>query len=570
MGTATRDSGIMAEPLLTKLPFDILVAIYSLLHPQDLISLSRTSHDIYEMLISDAVGYGWKASRDAHDIPQSPSGSSEWRWAELLFGSDKCQICCVEGMQLENVDFHLSRRVCATCKRLHTIPSKAFSVVFPAYDIRVLNLIAYTRLVNEGSSWQETDKYYWKDDIKRMASIWNQYLSDINDPEVSGAIIRFEELREQRKCFVAAVVQNSKSCYEWAHKASESRRFESNKQKQACREEMLRRFSEMPCWRRFFSTFCGVEVFIREIVQSMDTECFDEDGGHFQLHKKFDILMHRTGWPRLRDIISKRAIRRAKMLCPTIMSRMKILEGLYFKYIRSTYPETWRHIYKIRPSHYDIAQIGVFAKIINSSEEDITEQNFTGAMEMLPELIPRWNKKWKEILCSMVVNGLPDLFGFTFIPTDVVSLALSIFVCDNKECRKSRGPGKQPFFAWEEVSRHKCGFERQVTYTDSLTHFYDKTEIVFSIPAAHCAQQLVALTGRNAITTSATEMDDCQTHFLCGNCPPRFGRDTVYGREVFAWRAAIRHELIENHQTPRWATLNSELGQELNRIESMG
>jgi hypothetical protein len=79
-------------------PFNVIflyAQIFSSLAPVDLISLTRSSKRLREILMTRKAITIWRAAaRDqAPDAPGCPPDMSEPAWGNLLFGGTKCQVC---------------------------------------------------------------------------------------------------------------------------------------------------------------------------------------------------------------------------------------------------------------------------------------------------------------------------------------------------------------------------------------------------------------------------------------------------------------------------------------------
>jgi hypothetical protein len=138
-----------------------LEQVFSRLDPCDLLSLAKTSEDFCKLLMSRKARSIWKASFDrVPGVPACPRDMPEPRWANLLFGSPKCQECGNSGVQ--RVDFALRRRLCTSClkhkfvvfnllapyKLFIVCPSLVYAVhfkkTFPDFDAGILDLIPHT------------------------------------------------------------------------------------------------------------------------------------------------------------------------------------------------------------------------------------------------------------------------------------------------------------------------------------------------------------------------------------------------------------------------------------------
>ncbi|KAI0744136.1 hypothetical protein C8Q80DRAFT_881284 [Daedaleopsis nitida] len=106
-----RTGGLKDMP---KMPLDILIEIFSLLHPRDLLSLARSSKDFRALLMSRNSASFWKAARQqVAGLPECPPYLSEPAYANLVF-STHCHRCLKSSTKSAIWEF--SARYCQDCK----------------------------------------------------------------------------------------------------------------------------------------------------------------------------------------------------------------------------------------------------------------------------------------------------------------------------------------------------------------------------------------------------------------------------------------------------------------------
>ncbi|RDX46883.1 hypothetical protein OH76DRAFT_1485154 [Lentinus brumalis] len=100
------------------MPLDILVEIFSLLHPRDLVNLARTLRDFRTFLMSRDSAPFWRAARKQVDgLPDCPPFLSEPAYANLVFFTH-CHGCArPNGSNV--VVWSFAVRYCAKCKGDH-------------------------------------------------------------------------------------------------------------------------------------------------------------------------------------------------------------------------------------------------------------------------------------------------------------------------------------------------------------------------------------------------------------------------------------------------------------------
>ncbi|KAI1795932.1 hypothetical protein LXA43DRAFT_970337 [Ganoderma leucocontextum] len=97
------------------MPLDILLEVFSFMHPRDLLSLARTTRDFRTFLFSRSSAPFWKSARkNAEGLPDCPQYLSEPAYANLMFFAH-CHNCLRSNIQ--NILFEFSARYCRDCQR---------------------------------------------------------------------------------------------------------------------------------------------------------------------------------------------------------------------------------------------------------------------------------------------------------------------------------------------------------------------------------------------------------------------------------------------------------------------
>ncbi|KZT30909.1 hypothetical protein NEOLEDRAFT_45258 [Neolentinus lepideus HHB14362 ss-1] len=83
---------------LPEMPLDILFEIFELLHPSDLLRLSRTSKSLRSCLLNPSATTVWKRTRgNVEGIPECPPNLTESQYAHLIF-EHVCHFCGTSGI----------------------------------------------------------------------------------------------------------------------------------------------------------------------------------------------------------------------------------------------------------------------------------------------------------------------------------------------------------------------------------------------------------------------------------------------------------------------------------------
>ncbi|OJT06080.1 hypothetical protein TRAPUB_3015 [Trametes pubescens] len=96
--------------------YDWRRAIFSFLHPRDLLNLARTSPAFRVFLMSRSSAHFWKSARqNVGGLPDLPPYLSEPEYANLMF-FPYCHSCSTTNIQ--NIIFEFSARYCSQCKKV--------------------------------------------------------------------------------------------------------------------------------------------------------------------------------------------------------------------------------------------------------------------------------------------------------------------------------------------------------------------------------------------------------------------------------------------------------------------
>ncbi|KAI0692020.1 hypothetical protein C8T65DRAFT_730608 [Cerioporus squamosus] len=117
---------------IPNMPWDVLLEIFSVMHPRELLILARTSKDYREFLISRKSARVWKAARQHAEpgLPDCPPFFSEPAYANLVF-FPHCHSCT--SANVKTVMWEFLARYCQNCKVDMLIEHKA---VYDQIDFR--------------------------------------------------------------------------------------------------------------------------------------------------------------------------------------------------------------------------------------------------------------------------------------------------------------------------------------------------------------------------------------------------------------------------------------------------
>ncbi|KAF6752265.1 hypothetical protein DFP72DRAFT_1047334 [Ephemerocybe angulata] len=152
--------------LLPEMPLDVLLEIFSLLEPKDLLNMARSCKDFRQALVKPSMMHVlWRAKRIESGAPEPPEGFSEAKWVAFLFNTF-CYSCATPNVR---TDFYIVKRLCVSCKKQGYVQAENFP---DNYDTAMLTCIPWTSYAPTSSKEETEDFYAWTDDIEEVATIW--------------------------------------------------------------------------------------------------------------------------------------------------------------------------------------------------------------------------------------------------------------------------------------------------------------------------------------------------------------------------------------------------------------
>ncbi|KAG1878284.1 hypothetical protein F4604DRAFT_603055 [Suillus subluteus] len=489
--------------LIVTVPTDILLEIFGLLEPVDLLHLFRTNKAFRKVLSSyHAV---WKAARvNRGGVPDCLPGMSEVEWADLLFDSSHCEECGKKGIW--EIDFGIRRRVCPPCLNENSIRA----------DDRD----------HTGC------KSFWSADVLEMAKELEVYLKP-------GAEQALEVFKQSRKKYADSDTDHIAVCSAWSDE-------DSNRQLSRARELRSQ----------------NTELFQARLVDlghdAKDVERMFERHHYGVLDKELTDARWKRLIPKverkLAELQEEWRLENQRKVSGVRESR---LMDMYQKYVRPL-PQA------ITPPSQDFLKLCDVAEFIKSPPTGDTEGDiqpcYTFA-ERFSEFCAEYMHKRKLELTRLLTLSTDVLQDTTTLqsqgldaPNDMLMrLATSVFQCTRL--------GSLPLITWDKVQYHG-----QSSHNQDVARNYARSVSIssctFSISqrGVAAARSLLGLVGLNAQTTTATTMDDLQCRFFCSNCPPKPENGGSY-RMAMNWRQGVFHYVNQrgpSHKEPRWEFLSAE------------
>ncbi|KAF8211984.1 hypothetical protein K438DRAFT_1805759 [Mycena galopus ATCC 62051] len=203
------------------LPLDILFEIFSLVHPLDLLYLTRTTKPFRRFLLNRANVGIWRAAFSVlreldGGLPECPSYASEPAWARLVF-ERVCHICYAALRDSANVDpvwWEFNARYCGGCMTSHV--TKSISQKIKRLDPKC-DWKAVFPSVPRDHHQQDTCRYYLTAHQTELLDAYNK----TEDAEARTAII---EKSVQDSIIIA---QHSQLWRNWTRKKIQDRQTEA-------------------------------------------------------------------------------------------------------------------------------------------------------------------------------------------------------------------------------------------------------------------------------------------------------------------------------------------------------
>ncbi|GAA5901966.1 hypothetical protein JCM6882_000153 [Rhodosporidiobolus microsporus] len=147
------------KDVLQTMPMDVLVEIFSYLHPGELLNLSYTSKAYRATLASKSAAPIWRRSRRRVALPDV-DGLSELRYARLVF-SKTCELC--GGKAHLTTDYTLRVRFCRECRNDNYVKLPKLRKTHPHIHPRTADVVLFTKYSPAG--WRQNSHYALQSDV---------------------------------------------------------------------------------------------------------------------------------------------------------------------------------------------------------------------------------------------------------------------------------------------------------------------------------------------------------------------------------------------------------------------
>ncbi|KAI0355609.1 hypothetical protein OH77DRAFT_1520716 [Trametes cingulata] len=425
------------------MPWDILVEVFVLLSPQDLLALARTSKGLRAFLMDRKNASVWKKARLGTDgIPERPPQLSEPLYAEFLFGTS-CLGCGEQ--DIERTFWALCGRWCPSCEEKRIVHSTAIGYLTAAVRKETRcehEVIPYACLI-EYPDFQYTT-YFDRREAKRFKARWKLCKTQAEK----------KQLVEECSASVKEQQKRARAFEAWGQVVDQRRaqeRVQRCKARAAAYIDILSQPASDCCSHIRYS-----------IVERLKTEGWADEIRKMrvdQLEKlyKLDdvnkpIPLTEDDWNDMKQRLftHMEAVRTARLQVERYrltVARLEFVRQVVAAYEDSLGPRD--DMSDLRAEFADLAQLAIFRDLVEAPLEGITKESFYELRNVIPALQEEWYSKRKSEFEELVRKRRN-------LRTDVEPLSLAIVSFDCKRCNRQK-------MRWPNVLAHRCG--RGVDYT---------------------------------------------------------------------------------------------------------
>ncbi|KAF5317303.1 hypothetical protein D9611_003590 [Ephemerocybe angulata] len=495
--------------LLPELPLDILLQIFLLLDPEDLLQVMVANKVFYRTLARPPLNIVWKLKREEYNAPEPAPGFTEARWMAFLFNSE----CCVCGALHSGVEFFLLKRICRDCRKNHYLTREDFGRNFPDSDIALLDFVPCTYYGAQSEMWGGNEPYYWEHDARETETAWKSLQQDISSKK-RGAPKRLEAFKKERREFIDKIEEAADSSNEWASYLREERV-----------ETIIRRFVSLG----YFQEDVRPQIENSRHFIILHGSANISDRVFETLKQKYEILIIKRRDERLRRLKIKATYTRCNILAKAWHSWLSL----------STAPTSETLTY---PRTHDLFHLPEVKAILDLDPSiSVTTEDFQPIADDFPNIISRFIAKRTQDLTKQ----LPRSNYKKDSKPHPLKLATSVFCkpTDLSPKRQHGYPGEQGevLIGWDMLST--CHFSASENDKDVLLS--SRLPVYSDILSQHARMLVEDVCGFDPYTTTAKQMDAHDERFYCELCQESNDLTRFFGGhweiESFTWRSALTH-----------------------------
>ncbi|KAF9528145.1 hypothetical protein CPB83DRAFT_854980 [Crepidotus variabilis] len=522
--------------LFLGMPPDILIEIFTELHPIDLIHLQKASPKFFLVLkfLGEAI---WKAVYlQVESFPAPPPSASYSKWTTSLFAPQVCEKCD-DGPAPLNL-FTLQR----LCKECH---DQLFSPDEVAKQSEAEEFCVKSKFIVFSFNCEQENSFasHWPAYYTSEVEAVDRRLGDLKREAETGMESATDNLEKYRASRANIRSEFEKSATDWdswsRHMALE------------ISEKIAGRLFGMES--RFKHRLIVSKAYAQEDVNNMDYEeifkSYISESAVLSLNRRRSAQVRRLAEPQLLEIQTTRLEEEREEL---LTARKEFATEAYRAYLKTTSPTSR---FDTPPSWHVIRDHAAFHTAINLPHNDpLTDEDLEDAWKDMPAYFDNWRQTKMRELASFLPSQ-SEASGADKKEPDVlaVDLATSVFYCKGSVAVTERRPGRC-LIGWESLAAHlRCG---------ALEYHWDR-RLHFSQPGYEAASELVRLCGLDPLNAMGWDMNELDPRVVCLVCP----ETESAGREALPWQEAVRHYLVAEHTTPAWGILGPEVAADVKTRE---
>ncbi|KAF5372841.1 hypothetical protein D9758_001473 [Tetrapyrgos nigripes] len=527
----------------TEMPLDVIFEIFMYLEPLDILSLSRTSKDLRNLLTSKSSEYIWRAAREnAEDLPPPPSDMNEMQYANIVrlaIPSSHSSLDAEHHLSLKVCNYHscdnvfwaIKMRACKKCLGQTTLllTSEQICDMHASDYIRdstkinsLLDLVPCISLRTRGNR-----------NVWYLASAYRQRYTEFKaiQPELQGNLSRWMDWYRSKLAENNERIQANKPYEIWLGERENDRGDKIAERRNQRKKDIEDRLIALG-WGREVEELKKQQAYSYIRHKQFGTATKLTEGGWQKIAPDFLKLMQDTRDDRLR--VERAAVLRKRHLA---------LQRLYKDYIANNASEQTSTIF---PPFGDIMFSKIFDPVLWDTPLDtiVTDDDFADGFTKIPAFVEEWNKKTTQELLELVQKSEPSA------TVDTLSHVTTVFTC--LECVGVKTP-----LGYQQVLSHPCFSTlrsksflprndpydaysnlMQFPWNQALSDVY---KVRYSAQSSDRVKAILQACGLQASDTTLDTLDNLNPLLECKTCA-----NPLYGRYFLRWRKALAHQSVDN------------------------
>ncbi|KAK0486422.1 hypothetical protein IW261DRAFT_797049 [Armillaria novae-zelandiae] len=523
-----------------ELPLDILLEVFGLLNPLDLLRLARLSKDFRKVLMSKSTICAWKSARsNLEGFPGPYPGMSEPAWVNLAF-MPECHYCT---KTVRHPDMFLKTRLCPSCAKTRLVGREELMNGAPRSEEELIPIV-FKLIPTHFTTYQRQRHRHL--DLFALRSEYDAIQSQISAASDDELV----QLELERSAFMIEHRKHAAICTEWHDQRVSDRQDEIDELKMNRKLAIYDKLKEL-----------GYEEDIKSVR-------YPDRFAEHALVKKNSPLTDRAwaniksemvGWAESMRV--KRLAREREALINTRKSiAVTILRG--YKNESTNYP--LKHIF---PTIADFCTFPPVREVLElPSEVVVNAQSFSEVLPQIPHLFRRWRSHVRGML-SQFILGPPSqtppedrLTPLKLARNVLICKSCSIFPHSSQRHRDAEDGDEYelaPLF-YPQMFSHACtslGYKRSsvTDETSNLVHEpwrwrtpWDTTWLAKNEKFKAIVETTIRMVELDPSTATVQDMDDADVRFkclLCENEPiARYSELFI----LYNWREYAQH-IFERH-----------------------